>query len=205
LFQKINAQIIGGIVLCSLVLASVIGAFSMIRATQTIKSEAEDKILYYAKGQGNAFSIMTTKMENTTSEIANLIMDHLDFSKATQDDYILQFEKEMSPVFQSLGIHNQDIIGLYFNFDPSFTSGSQAFDIAYFYDTTTKTGEIQLNDYDLEEFFPNNEDLDWYYAPIKAKKGGLVKTLCGLCKQCPYDFLYHATIQRLYFSWRCWH
>jgi len=168
---RIDTKIIIAILFCSILLSVVIGTSTILRSTEIIKNEVKDKILQIALSRGNEFTIQTSRIENTVIELSGLVLDSIDFSKVKNDQYMTEYLDTMSSIVKSLGDYNKGIVGLYVNFDPLFTSGTTAYDIGYTYDEMTKTSEVVLNGYTLDEFFETNEDLSWYYEPVKAKKG----------------------------------
>ncbi|MBK5242041.1 MAG: methyl-accepting chemotaxis protein [Clostridium sp.] len=72
---------------------------------------------------------------------------------------------------KSLGDSNTGLVGIYMNFDPKFTDGSKAYDVAYDYEDQKKQANISNNSYLLEDYKETNEELSWYFNPVKAKKG----------------------------------
>ncbi len=169
--KKIGTQIILCIVISSVIMASLIGGLVSAQSSKMMKEEAKDKILQIAGSKGNEFSILSTKMENTVQEIGAYVIEQTDSEKINDDTYMQKLEKELSPMIESMGSINEDIVGLYVNFAPEVTGGSKAYDIAYSYDQATEKSAMELNGYALDEFDESNEDLSWYYDPIKAGEG----------------------------------
>lgn len=169
--KKLSNRIVGAIVLCSILMSSVVGIISIAKCSITIKNEVKDKLLNIASSRANEYSIETSKAENIVTNLSGVVLGSIDISKAKDDDYINDYEIELAKIIKSLGDSNNDIAGLYINFDPKFTSGSKAFDVAYGYDENKKEGTVDNNSYKLEDFKEDNKDLDWYYNAIKAKKG----------------------------------
>jgi len=170
--NKISTKITTAIAICLVLVASIVGVTGTIGATSIIKMEAKDKLLNMASSRGNEFTIQTSKIENTLNELSGIVLESIDFSKAKDDNYINNYEKELGDLIKSIGDSNKDIEELYVNFDPKFTSGSKCFDVAYSYDESKKEGILEFDSYKLEDFKEDNEHLSWYYNPVKAKKGG---------------------------------
>jgi len=171
MIKKLSTQIVLGIAGCSIVLAIVIGVISMIKSTAIISNEVYGKLQNIAFSKGNEFSIETSKIENTVDQVSEMITQRIDEAQVKNDEYISAFEIETSPFITAVASSNQNVIGLYFNFDPGYTSGDKGFDIAYILDKMSGEKIIELDGYPIEEYVESNEDLDWYYDPIKAGKG----------------------------------
>lgn len=169
--KKLSTRIVTSIVICSILISSIVGIISMIRSSSVIKNEAKEKLLNIASSRGNEYSIQTSKAENIVNDICGIVLGSIEISKAKDDNYINNYQKELGNIIKNIGDSNKEIAGLYVNFDPKLTSGSTCFDVAYIYDRSKKEGIININSYDFQDFKEDNEDLDWYYNPIKAKKG----------------------------------
>lgn len=169
--KKLSFRIVTAIVLCSVLVSSIVGVISIIQSTNIIKSEAKDKLLNIASSRGNEYSIITSKAENTVKELSEIVLGSIDVSKVKDDNYLNNYENELSGIVKSLADSNEGIVGLYINFDPGFTSGNKGFDVTYTYDESEKEGIIEINVYNLNDYRQDNQDLDWYYNPIKAEKG----------------------------------
>lgn len=169
--KKLGTKIIIGIVACSVIMTIMIGLSVMLVSTKAIDKEAKDKLLYISSSRGNEFNILTAKIENTVNDVAQIILSEIDSSKAIDDIYMSSFEQAHANMFLQIGESKKDIVGLYFNFDPSFTSGRKGFDIAYLFDQETKQTKVDLDSYGIEEYDVANEDLGWYNNPVKAGHG----------------------------------
>lgn len=169
--KRLSTRIIMAIVICSILISSIVGTTSIVKSSSIIKSEAEDKLLNIASSKGNEYSIQTSRAENIVKDLSGIVLGSIDVSKAKDDNYLDSYVKELSNIIKSIGDSNKGIVGLYVNLDPKFTSGNKAFDATYVYDESKKKSTIDTNVYKLEDYKEDNEDLDWYYNPIKAKKG----------------------------------
>lgn len=168
---KIGTKIIITIVVCCILIATIVGTTCIVKSIGVIKDEAKGKIMNIASSKGNEYSIQTLKIENSLTELSNIISNSIDITKINDADYVSTYENGLTSIIQSLGSSNNGIIGLYINFNPNLTGGEQPFDISYNYDEAKKTTDIEFNSYTFEDYNENNEDLSWYYNPIKANKG----------------------------------
>lgn len=169
--KKLSSRIVIAILLCSVLISAIVGVTSIVKSSSIIKSEARDKLLNIASSRANEYAIQTSKVENTSNELAEIVLGSIDISKVKDDNYLNNYGIGLGNIIKSLGDSNKGIVGLYINFDPKFTSGSKNFDIAYGYDESKKEGIVAIDSYKLEDYKEDNEDFGWYYKPIKAKKG----------------------------------
>ncbi|MDS0527632.1 methyl-accepting chemotaxis protein [Clostridium sp. SHJSY1] len=163
--NKISTKIIACVVLCSILISVAVGIIGIKVSTNVIKNEAYNNISNIAKSRGNEYSIEIEKTENTVKEYAKIISDAIDVSKINNIDYINTFENQFASLTKSIGFSNEKIVGLYINFNPELTEGENPYDLAYY------SGEISYNSYTMDDYNESNEDLAWYYEPIKAKEG----------------------------------
>lgn len=169
--NRISTKIITCVVLCSILISAVVGITGIKISTSVIKNEAYDKISNIAKSRGNEYSIEIQKTENTVKEYAKIISDSIELSKINDIDYMNSFEEKFSSLTKSIGLSNKGIVGLYINFNPELTGGEKPYDLAYYNDGNSEDGEVFINSYTMEDYDENNEDLSWYYKPIKVKEG----------------------------------
>lgn len=168
--SKISTKIIIAIVSCSILVSAIVGITSIVKSTSIIKQEAAEKLLSIASSRGNEFTIQTTKVENTVKELSGIILSTIETSKVKDSKYMDTYENQLSSLMMSLGDSNTGLVGLYINFDPEFTGGNKAYDVTYKYDEEKKESWMKRDTGSLEDYV-ENEDMDWYYSPIKAKIG----------------------------------
>lgn len=169
--SKISTKIIIAIVGCSILVSAIVGIASIVKSTSIIKKEATEKLLSIASSRGNEYTVQTTKVENTVKELAGLILGSIEISKVKDPSYMDTYETQLSSLMKSLGESNTGLVGLYINFDPEFTAGSKVYDVTYKYDEEKKESWMRRDTSNLADFVESNEDMDWYYSPIKAKTG----------------------------------
>ncbi|MBU3199907.1 methyl-accepting chemotaxis protein [Clostridium estertheticum] len=169
--KKISTKIVIAIVSCSILVSTLVGIASIVKSTSIIKKEATENLLNIASSRGNEYTVHTTKVENTVKELSGLVIGTIDVSKVKDKNYMNAYENQLSPLINNLGVSNTGIVGLYMNFDPKFTDGSKAYDVAYYYDEQKKEGNVSNNSYLLKDYKESNKNLNWYYSATKAKQG----------------------------------
>ncbi|MGV8979658.1 methyl-accepting chemotaxis protein [Clostridium sp.] len=168
---KISTKIIIAIVSCSILVSAIVGITSIVKSTSIIKQETTGRLLNIASSSGNEYTVHTTKVENTINELSGLVLGTIEVSKAKDQKYMDTYEKTFSTLMKSLGDSNTNLVGMYMTFDPKFTDGSKIREISYEYDEQKKQSEIFLDGENSVDFVESNVDMNWYYAPIKAKSG----------------------------------
>jgi methyl-accepting chemotaxis protein len=169
--NKISTKIIIAIVSCSFFVSAIVGIASIVKSASIIKQEAKEKLLSIAASRGNEYTVQTTKVENTVKELAGLILSTIEVSKVKQPKYMDTYENQLSSLMKSLGESNTGLVGLYINFDPTFSGVTKAYDVTYKYDEEKKESWMKRDSGILADYVESNVDMDWYYSPIKAKMG----------------------------------
>ena len=169
--KKLSSRIVIAVLLCSVLVSATIGFTSIIKSSSIIKNEAKERLLNIASSRGNEYSIQTSTVENTVNELAAIVLGGIDISKVKDDNYFINYEKDLARIVKNLGDSNKGIVGLYINFDPKFTSGSKAFDVTYIHDESTQQSTMSIDSYKLEDYKEDNDNLAWYYNPVKEKRG----------------------------------
>lgn len=167
--KKIRTKIILAIILCSAVIAILVGAVSIIKSNQIIQSEAKDKLLYLANTKSNQVDDSLVAVENAVADLSNVFLNTFDIEKAKSDpSYVLNYQSMLEPIVKSFSQNTKNVMGTYVVIDPSITK--EAFG-AWFADVSGNGEYTKQQLTKASEYDPNNSAMAWYYDPIKAKKG----------------------------------
>ena len=169
--KKISTKIVVAIVSCSILVSALVGVTSIVKSTSIIKQEATENLLNIASSRGNEYTVQTTKVENTVKELSGLVLGTMKGSKVKDHSYMSTYESQLIPLMKSLGDSNTGLVGLYINFEPSFTGSGKPYAATYKYDEQKKQSWMTRDNANLADFKESNPDMDWYYSPIKAKQG----------------------------------
>lgn len=169
--KKISTKLIVTITISLVLMSSIVGISSITIASNAIQKDAIEMLTYIASSKGNGYSKTTTRAESTVHHISQIVIDSLDDTKLGNIAYMANFEEQLSKTLTSIGQSYKDLAGIYFTFDPTHANGDHVYDISYIHNSETGEGEIGLNYYLTADFKESNEDLDWYYNAVNAKKG----------------------------------
>lgn len=167
--KSLKNQIVSTIMLCCILLTIVIANAVWFKVSSVTEKNARDYLTQVASEKGQEFQVHTVKIETAVSELAQIVMNQMDSNKGTDDSYMQSYISKLYGTIKSMAGVNKDIIGMYMNFDPSFTGGY--YDVGYYLNTKTKIAKAALNQYGKDDYIETNADMDWYYMPIKEGKG----------------------------------
>ncbi|WP_053956511.1 methyl-accepting chemotaxis protein [Inediibacterium massiliense] len=171
--KKISSKITISIIACSLIIALLLGTISLFESSKYVKKEAHDTLLFMAQSYANDFSKDLKEVEGWITGLNSNIFSTFDIEEFKKDpSYIQKYQKEIDFMIQSLALKTHEVQGIYFTFNPELTG--KAYEIWYI----NEDGKFEKVDCDLDsqnsyinEFYLENEDMSWYYNPIKMKKG----------------------------------
>ena len=168
--KKISSKIVGAIITCSLILAIVLGSTSIYQSSKFIKKEAKDKLLYMSQSYTNEFNTTLKGVESSIDTLSNNILATFSLEKFNNDpnNYIEEFEKTIDSIIKRNAETSKEFQGLYFTFNPELTG--EVYEVWYADEEGNRTFVRQETE-SIEEFSPDNEDMAWYYEPIKKKVG----------------------------------
>lgn len=168
MMRKLRSKIIATIVVCVLIVAVSIGLFSHRIASGIVADEASEKFYNISKSYANEFSLMFCAISNITDTIAidlgtNFDIDQFKNDPTYRDDFILNTGHRI----QSIGAQNDNIQGIYVALDPTLTD--QVYESWFISDNAGSF--LYQTPEDISEFYPENEDMGWFYEPFHQKKG----------------------------------
>ncbi len=169
--KKISYKIILAIILCSLVVALILGSNGIIQSSKIIKLETNDKLKYMSETYANEYSQTFKNIEGAAGALASTIFATFDSEKFNNDsDYVLEYLQSIDPVIKRIGEKTKDVQGVYFMMNPELTGRD------YFSWYTEKNGvfekcEEYFGSEDISDYDPEDEEMSYYYEPIRIKKG----------------------------------
>ena len=167
--RKIGTKITLAIIMCSTVIALLIGGISLYRSSNALKQEAEDKLRYMSQSIGNSFNTTIKDIEKSAHGIAMTTLSSLDVQQMKQNPlYLHTYEKNLDAIVKRFAENTDGISDAYVFLDPAFSGGLH-------YSWYMKQGEsstfVKQTGASLSNFNPNNSQMAWYYEAIKKKKG----------------------------------
>ncbi|MCY6370821.1 SpoIIE family protein phosphatase [Clostridium ganghwense] len=183
--NKIRVRITGAMILCSLIMALLISIIGILTNYNFLKREIVGKLTLLPQNYSNSFNSDFKGIEssvNTLQHYTAATFDLKNFNK-NPNEYIKQYEKMMDSIIKKIakdankaqGIHTTNgVEAVYFTFNPELTEDVHEI----WYADAEKNGTLKKLNPDpdpadpyIEDFYPNNDEMRWYYDPIKEKKG----------------------------------
>lgn len=166
--KKISNKIISAIVICCTVVALIVGGTSILKSSQLIQKEAEDKLLLLVENQGNKFNTTIAEIESAVNGLATAGTTIFDIEAAKTDpNYIMSYQTTLESMVSDYAKIAKGGMGAYVYINPELTGGVYG---AWFSDTANNKTFEKLELGSLEDFVPGTEGMEWYYDPITAGK-----------------------------------
>lgn len=183
--SRVRVKITFAMIVCSLITALLISSISIFINYNFSKREVFEKLTLLSQSYSNEFNSDFKLIENSVNTINHYIgvtFDINEFNKK-HDYYINEYEQNMDSVIKKVAQNlNKDqginiksgIEAVYFTFNPEITGNVREI----WYADKEGNGVLEKLDPDsdpddpyIEWFYPENEEMRWYYNPIKTHKG----------------------------------
>lgn len=166
--RKIKGKIKLAIVACSVIMTLLVGGVSIFNSSRIIKQEATKNLSLIAENKVKEFDSIITNVESSGNGLAAIINSTLDAGKMSTDkNYLKDYQDRIENIVKGFGESTEGAMSVYFYANPDLTKEVYG---SWFADekndgtlTSQPLGELQ-------DFTPDNKDMEWYYKPINAKK-----------------------------------
>jgi diguanylate cyclase (GGDEF)-like protein len=166
--SRISLKIVSIIILSVLFSAGSIAVLSTIKGSQIIEKESYDKFKFISRSSANEFSLQLTGIENIVHTIRSSVVSNFDEEAFTDNiNYRDEYVSEAGIMLQDIGQKNDHIQGIYLVVNPELSSA--VYESWYINDGSGNF--IYQNPEDISTFYSENEDMKWYYDPIRMGRG----------------------------------
>jgi methyl-accepting chemotaxis protein len=169
--KKISYKIMSAIILCALIVSLLLGSTSSLYSSKIIKKETNDKLIYMSEKYANEYSQMLRNIEGVSSALTSTIFSTFNLEEYNRDpNYVLTYLDKLDLVIKRTAEKTNKIQGVYFMMNPDLTGKD-------YFSWYVKDGKLfEKNDSgfgsdDISYFDPEDEEMNYYYEPIKTKKG----------------------------------
>ncbi|MCK4260255.1 MAG: methyl-accepting chemotaxis protein [Halanaerobiales bacterium] len=123
-----------------------------------------DKLLYMSRNYSNEFSKKVETVENTVYNLYSVSLNTFDLQKLKNNPgYMEQYTIKMDPLVKRAAELLDGTLSVYLTFNPELTG--EVYES--WYEDEEGTGDFALQEStDLSEFYPENDEMDYYYRPI---------------------------------------
>ncbi|MDP4144027.1 MAG: methyl-accepting chemotaxis protein [Bacillota bacterium] len=164
----ISFKIIATIVGCSMLVALLVGGVSIIDSRAIVEKQSKENLLLTAQNKASEFNVTMLNVESSVDDLADTLSSSFNKELAEKDsNYINNYEQSIQTVVKSFGVRTQGDMSVYFYMNPDITGGVHG----AWYATKNDDKKFEMQPLgDMSQFNPQNEDMNWYYKPIKEHK-----------------------------------
>lgn len=164
----IRLKITAAIVTCSIVVASLVGGISIAKSRNIVEEQSKESLLLTTENKAKEFNITILDVESSVEDLATTLSSSFKLEENKKDkNYINNYEQSIQDVVKKFGETTQGDMSVYFYVNPELTGGVHG---AWYADKkNNKTFEAQPLG-SIDQFDPNNKDMNWYYRPVNAHK-----------------------------------
>lgn|GEM_PF-337717 len=166
--RKLSGKIVLAIVTCCTVVALTVGGTSILKSSQLIEREAQDKLLMLVESNSRNYDITIAEVETAVQGLAAAANSAFDMEAAKSDPgYLPRYQGMVEDITKRFGELAKGGMGAYVYLDPKLTGNLYG---AWFADTSNNGTFEKLDIGDVSEFTPESEGAAWFYAPVQAGK-----------------------------------
>lgn len=124
--KKISTRIILTVLLCSISMSLVVGAYSIVRSLNVIEKEAKNNLIARTKAYAEEVNEDLLVYETIVANMFKMVEGTIDTSRLYEEGYLSEYSNSiLSPVVQGMAQETRKNAGLYIVFDPKFTGKSE--------------------------------------------------------------------------------
>ncbi len=165
---SLRSKIVGAIVISSLMISIAIATISLVEASKIIENETNDKFKLLSENYAYNFSQRLIEVESAIDTLSASIEEEFIISTFKNDqNYRTELIAKNHEVVKSVGQNIERIYGIYFIVNPELTG--EIYESWFVKDKNNNF--IYQEPEDISEFYPENENVEWYYSPVEAKTG----------------------------------
>jgi methyl-accepting chemotaxis protein len=170
--KKISTKIMAAIIVCCLIICALIGGLSVMQSTKVLRQETGEKLTCMSKEYANQFSNEFKIIEGTINSLESSLVTQFDESRfqAESGNYFKNYQESFGPSIQKIGETTKGTYSIYFTSNPDLTG--EVYDVWYADEEGDgKFTRIANDENYINKFYQDNEEMDWFYLPIKTGKG----------------------------------
>ncbi len=169
--DRISTKIIATVILTTLIACLAITIIAIRVSSKAIMKEADEALLHLAGVEEGKIDEAFISIEHVVGGIKMAASQFYDHNLAAQDpDYFDKYAPKADSMLKNYAEQMKGkICNIYFTMDPGVT-GDKVYDLLYT-DQQENGQFIKAQDTFMEDFDPNDPEMDWYYAPIREGHG----------------------------------
>ncbi|MBQ3601984.1 MAG: methyl-accepting chemotaxis protein [Lachnospiraceae bacterium] len=166
--KSIKMKITLGIVLCSLISASIISLLSISNSRGFSNECAEKELVLTCSDTGGEINALISRIEQSVGTLSDIAMERLDFSKFQNNSaYVEEYTNGLLNDFVTFAEHTEGAITAYIRYNPDFTEPTSGIFLTR-NDTESNFESVVPTDFSMYE--PDDlAHVGWYYIPVANK------------------------------------
>ncbi|MBU5437191.1 methyl-accepting chemotaxis protein [Tissierella sp. MSJ-40] len=163
--KKIGTRIVLTVLICSVVMATIVGSTSIIRSINVIEKETKANLLEKALTYSRDFNEELILYETTVSNLYQFMDGTIDMTKLREEGYLSRYvNTTLDPIIERITKETKDCLGVYIVFDPKYTGKTEG--VWYLGDIS---GDIKhVPNTELSSKDPSDPAVAWYYNTINS-------------------------------------
>lgn len=155
------------VLICSIVLAAIIGGISIMDSTNTAKSDAAEKLSLTCEKKTDEMDTVIEKIEQSVETLYSIVLENLDDVNKfkTSTEYVNAYTEKLNKTMLKFAQNTEGAMSCYIRYNPEFTEPTSGVflvkeNVESDFESLTPT---DFSMYDSDD----TEHVGWYYVPIK--------------------------------------
>ena len=120
--KSIRMRITIGIILCSLISASIISLLSISNSRNMSNTDAERELVLTCETTSKDINALISRIEQSVDTLTDIALEQLDFSKFQNNNtYVTQYTNDLMDDFFKFAEHTDGAVCAYIRYNPDFT------------------------------------------------------------------------------------
>lgn len=166
--KSIKMRITIGIILCSLISASIISLLSISNSRNMSNTDAERELVLTCETTSKDINALISRIEQSVDTLTDIALEQLDFSKFQNNNtYVTQYTNDLMDDFFKFAEHTDGAVCAYIRYNPDFTEPTSGIFLTR-QDTKSDFESVTPTDFSMYEK-DDLEHVGWYYIPVENK------------------------------------
>jgi len=168
--KSIKIKIFSAIIICSVLIAVLIGLVSISNSTKVAETNSREKLTLICENKTNELNSTIAKVEQSVNTLSEIVLNNLDDVNKFSNDaqYLKDYQDRIEAIAKEFGQKTDGAMTFYIRFNPQIAPPTSG----VFYSKSDENSNFEkLVPTDFSKYDPSDtEHVGWYYIPVNAKK-----------------------------------
>ena len=168
--KSIKFKIFLAILMCSILIAVLIGFESISNSTNVAETNSREKLTLICQNKTSELNATIAKVEESVNTLSEIALENLDDVNkfSTDAQYVQDYQDRIEGIAKKFGENTDGAMTFYIRFNPQITPPTSGI---FYSKPDEKSNFEKLVPTDFSKYDPSDmEHVGWYYIPVNEKK-----------------------------------